>query len=176
MTRSDWFGGAYTDAAGTTYTNFAEGWFTQAWNNTSTGLQSYFKKLNPTATVSQAFNLFKLGGNNYGPQRFSDPNVTAISKDASGNVNFSLAGHFEHSTGFKLSEVVKVTYNGETNLFYGFGDAVASGVVSKDDGVSHSGLYNFTIPGEETASVPEPASLLGLVAVGGLMAAKRKFQ
>jgi hypothetical protein len=73
----------------------------------------------------------------------------------------------------EISEIAKVTINGETQYAYSF-DAVDSGFVAKDDGMSYSGIYSWSQAGTPVASVPEPSTMLGLMAVGGLVAASKR--
>ncbi|MGM0455098.1 MAG: NF038130 family PEP-CTERM protein [Cyanobacteriota bacterium] len=165
LTRSDWL---YTTYQG--YNSFAEKWFSEAWNHSDTGLQSWFASQGAT-TYNSAFSAFLFGG---GFARFSDPNVNYVNQNSNGDISIGLAGHLNHDSGLKLSEVVKVNYGGETHFLYGFGDALASGLVNSTeddkygDDVSHTGLYNLTIPGEPTTDIPEPSTMLGLLAIGGL--------
>lgn len=176
LTYDDWYGGPIDG-----YSNFAEKWMTEAWNDTSTGVQNAFTN-NGAADVDAA--LLGIAATDYSFfQRFSDPNIAYVNND-DGNFNFGLAAHLNHESGLKLSEVVKVTIgegdDAVTQLFYGLGQADASGVYEEGDGVSHSGLYNFNIVeggGVLSEDIPEPSTLLGLMAIGGLVAAtKRKSQ
>ncbi len=73
----------------------------------------------------------------------------------------------------QMSEVAKVTINGEVHYAYSF-NAVNSGFVAKDDGMSYSGIYSWSKPGIPVAAVPEPSTMLGLMAVGGLFAAAKR--
>lgn len=73
----------------------------------------------------------------------------------------------------QMSEITKVTINGETHYAYSF-DAEQSGFVAKDDGMSYSGIYSWSQAGTPVASVPEPSTMLGLMAVGGLVAASKR--
>lgn len=73
----------------------------------------------------------------------------------------------------QMSEIAKVTINGEVHYAYSF-NAVKSGFVAKDDGMSYSGIYSWNKPGIPVASVPEPSTMLGLMAVGGLFAAAKR--
>jgi hypothetical protein len=163
LTMSDWL---YTPYQG--YNSFAEKWFSEAWNHSDTGLQSWFATKGAT-TYNSAFSAFLFGG---GYARFSDPNVNYVNQNSNGDVSIGLAGHLNHDSGLKLSEVVKVNYGGETHFLYGLGDALASGLTNDQgdgaDGVSHTGLYNLTIPGEPVTDIPEPSTMLGLLAIGGL--------
>jgi hypothetical protein len=115
----------------------------------------------------------------YGFERASDPNISYIDSGSNG-IEIGLAGHFDLSNvygpmfaGVQASEVVKVEYDGVVNYLYSF-EAVASGLRAADDGTSHNGLYKVTVPGTEIASVPEPSTMLGLMAVGGLFAASKR--
>jgi hypothetical protein len=85
----------------------------------------------------------------------------------------------------QASELVKVAINGEPaseaigaddGVMYSFA-ATDSDVVSADGDTSFSAGYDpgtITVPGD-SEDVPEPASVLGLVALGGLaVASKRK--
>lgn len=163
LTADDWFNTPYGG-----YGNFAQKWFSEAWNHADTGLQSWFASQG-AANYNSAFFAFVFGG---GYARFSDPNVNYVNQNSNGDVSIGLAAHLNHSTGLKLSEIVKVNYGGETHFLYEFGQALASGLVNDKgegaDGVSHTGLYNLTIPGRPTTDIPEPSTMLGLLAIGGL--------
>jgi PEP-CTERM motif len=73
----------------------------------------------------------------------------------------------------QMSEIAKVTINGEVHYAYSF-DAVNSGFVAKDDGKSYSGIYSWNHAGIPVESVPEPSTMLGLMAVSGLFAAAKR--
>jgi hypothetical protein len=73
----------------------------------------------------------------------------------------------------QMSEIAKVTINGEVHYAYSF-NAVNSGFVAKDDGMSYSGIYSWNHAGIPVESVPEPSTMLGLMAVGGLFAAAKR--
>lgn len=134
---------------------------------------------------------------NKGMQRFSDPNISYVNQnDATGEISIGLAGHLNASamlkasmgsaslfgiplaslvpSTVKASELVKVIYNnGPAKYLYSFA-ATASGQKNNlgvgADGISHNGNYEVKL-----ASVPEPSTMLALMAVGGLFAtAKRK--
>ncbi|KKI99770.1 NF038130 family PEP-CTERM protein [Prochlorothrix hollandica] len=124
-----------------------------------------------------------------GRERFSDPNVAYVNQE-DGQVKVGLTGHYDArpllaSAGItppvplgvpiQVSEIVKVTYGGDTFFKYGLG-ATASGLVNNlgagADGISHSGNYEVSF-----AAVPEPSLLLGgLVALGLGTALKRKAE
>jgi hypothetical protein len=140
-------------------------WFDAAWNNLDSGL----KAVSPAPNKAFAFFGWGMKG---GFQRFSDPNIASVSQDENGYISFALAGHLNHETGLKMSEVVKVEYGGKTDYFYAFGQGEDSGLVDRADGVSHSALYSFGFQPE--VSVPEPSTMLGLMAVGGLLGASKK--
>lgn len=81
----------------------------------------------------------------------------------------------------KASEIVKVSYDGgAAQYLYSF-DATQSGLYNKEEferyglKTSHSGNYEVSLKGTPSESVPEPSAMLGLIAVGGLFAAKRKL-
>jgi PEP-CTERM motif len=77
----------------------------------------------------------------------------------------------------QISEIAKITFNGEVSYAFGF-NATDSGAIAGNrnvinDSTSHTGIYTWTKDyGAET--VPEPSTILGLMAIGGLVAAKRK--
>lgn len=176
LTMSDWL---FTPYQG--YNSFAQKWFSEAWNHSDTGLQSWFASKYEITTYNSAFSAFLFGG---GYARFSDPNVNYVNQNSNGDIAIGLAGHFDYKTEFgeslKLSEVVKVNYGGETHFLYGLGQALASGLVNDDgegaDNASHSGLYNLTIPGKPVTDIPEPSTMLGLLAIGGLFGVTKRNQ
>ncbi|MFY7803508.1 MAG: NF038130 family PEP-CTERM protein [Limnoraphis robusta] len=78
----------------------------------------------------------------------------------------------------QISEVAKVTIGGEVHYAYSFG-ATATGILAADaapgDTSSHTGLYTWSTAGQPpVAAVPEPSTMLGLMAVGGLFAAAKR--
>ena len=87
LTASDW---------SSTYqgTTFGQYWFDSALN--ANGLKSMVG----TSTGTTLFNIFK---NNGGFQRFSDPNISYVSQDASNMINIGLAGHYDASSLFTKS-------------------------------------------------------------------------
>jgi PEP-CTERM motif len=93
------------------------------------------------------------------------------------NIFASLAlESFKQNKLFQFSEIAKVTYNDTVDYAFAFA-ATDSGAIAGNrdalDTTSHTGIYSWTKK-YETASVPEPSTLLGLMAVGGLIAAQRK--
>ncbi len=170
LTVNDWLYSGPIDG----YNSFGQKWFTEAWNSTESGWQSYLKNQanNQSLSLTQAYNTFNFF---QGYKRFSDPNVESVFQNSDGDISFDLAGHLNHESGLAMSEVVKVSYNGTTQYFYDFGQPTASGVYSADDGVSHTGNYNFVIEGASpTASVPEPAMMFGVTIVGGAIASLKR--
>ncbi|MDJ1171499.1 NF038130 family PEP-CTERM protein [Roseofilum sp. BLCC_M154] len=79
----------------------------------------------------------------------------------------------------KASEVVKYSLDGGTNweYAYSFGEnSYASGVVDAGDNFSFTRNFQFTVgtPNPDPVDVPEPSALLGLAAIGGLVAAAKR--
>ncbi len=128
-----------------------------------------------------------------GREVFSDPNISYVNQnDTTGDVKIGLAGHYNArdriATAFpdlkdllkdrvQASEIVKVTYGeGVAQYLWSF-SATATSITEKGDGVSHSGNYEVSFRGDlpPAQAVPEPASVVSLLALGGLaVAAKRK--
>lgn len=183
--KGDWDGGlasAWTNKAYTAYSSIFN----------SFGLTSGSAVLGAINTTFASRNIF---------QRLSDPNIAYVQGD-SGEFTFGLAGHNTLASGLKMtapvpgttgynlalaqynafnsmvaSEVVKYSLDGGVNwnFAYSFGEnSYASGVVDKGDGFSHTRNFEFTV-GSRVVDVPEPSTLLGLAAIGGLaVAAKRR--
>jgi hypothetical protein len=191
MTATDWFGASVDTSFGAN--NFANQWFNAALDayNFDT-IAALAAGQGHNLTRSTLFSTFVGGG---GFARASDPNISYINQE-NNQVKIGLAGHLTLNTDInnfltlqglgsfaqfvpqnvQLSEIVKVTYGGETGYFSSlFG--TGSGLFDIADGRSHNGNYEITlaaIPGNDV-SVPEPSTMLALMAVGGLFAtAKRK--
>jgi hypothetical protein len=129
-----------------------------------------------------------------GRQIFSDPNLSYVNQDdTTGEVSIGLAGHFNAYSqvaariptlasllrpDFQASEIVKVLYGDAPAQYLWSFSATPSGLTEVSDGMSHSGNYEVRfqgrLPDHPPASVPEPATVLGLVIVGGLLAIKGK--
>ncbi|NER00056.1 MAG: PEP-CTERM sorting domain-containing protein [Cyanothece sp. SIO2G6] len=188
LTYDDWFGvegGGIDLRYGAN--NLANRWFADAFS----ALAASGSSLVAFGEVA-GFNAFLTGNTPAGSfgtlfGRFSDPNIAYVNDDGSEYV-FGLAGHKDAGqvlpilAGLTASEVVKVTYGGESEFLYSFGAPTDSGQVGAADGKSHNGNFEFAIAkpnsggGILSESVPEPASILGLVAVGGLLAARKRLQ
>jgi hypothetical protein len=88
------------------------------------------------------------------------------------NALFALSlNAFTRGTPFQMGEVAKITYDGKVDYAFAF-NAIDSGAIAGDrnkttDTTSHTGLYTWTrtVP---VNKVPEPTTLLGLMAVSGL--------
>ncbi len=176
--------------------DFGQDWFSEF-------LDAALKGGNPGEFITtMLYTQFVING---GREIFSDPNISYVNQDdVTGEVKIGLAGHLnardrilaklpEFVPGFvpgtkikvaelfkdkvQASEIVKVTYGeGMAEYFWSF-NATASGLTEKSDGVSHSGNYEVSFRGDlpPAQSVPEPASVISLLALGGLgVAAKRK--
>lgn len=147
--------------------NLATNWF-------NTTLNQY-----GVAPDSTKFSTFLLAG---GLQRFSDPNISYVNQnDQTGLIQIGLAGHLNAApllglTGtIQASELVKVNYNRQASQYLYSYRATNSGLVSKDGTNSHTGNYEVTLQGERPPeSVPEPSVALGLLGLGGLLAARQK--
>ncbi|EAW37459.1 NF038130 family PEP-CTERM protein [Lyngbya sp. PCC 8106] len=105
----------------------------------------------------------------------------SLANTAMGMVNNLLGVNLEEPGGFnplQVSEVAKVTIGDEVHYAYSFG-ATQTGILAADaapgDTSSHTGLYTWTLEGQPpVAAVPEPSTMLGLMAVGGLFAAAKR--
>ena len=187
LTSDDWFGVGKTT---TTYgsNNLANKWFKQVLssNNITSTLLAKFRSNEQTL-----FNSFLTNG---GFQRFSDPNISYVNQDdTSGLISIGLAGHYNAAplitpllglssqlsnllpSSLQASELVKSTYDGKTGYLYSF-KATRSGLVEKNDRISHTGNYEVTIQGVPPTAVPEPSIILGLLGVASVFATQRKFK
>ncbi|MEQ9480902.1 NF038130 family PEP-CTERM protein [Coleofasciculus sp. F4-SAH-05] len=167
LTAVDWFGEDLNTGYGAN--TLANRWFNDA-------LSAY-----GIANSPLLYNIFLNSG---GFQRFSDANISYVNND-NGTVDIGLAGHYDarqmllgvSSTQFEIplqaSEVVKVTHNDRTTYAYTFSAAIST--LSSNDGTrSHTGVYDPQFTLDDPVDVPEPSILLGLIGVGGLVAAKRQ--
>ncbi|MEM9539179.1 MAG: NF038130 family PEP-CTERM protein [Cyanobacteria bacterium P01_E01_bin.42] len=188
LNAADWFGAGNTT---TSYgdNNFANDWFNDAL--AASGVNSTLLLAAGYTSTADFFNDFRDSG---GFERFSDPNVASVEGDGNGGLEIVLAGHFDATAQLvpflspqqqaalamfagpiQISEVVKVTYNGVTSFQYGF-SATPSGIVEVSDEVSHNGNYTLSqvYNTDEPEGVPEPSTILGLMAIGGLVAASKR--
>ncbi|HEY9597636.1 MAG TPA: NF038130 family PEP-CTERM protein [Cyanophyceae cyanobacterium] len=190
LTAKDWFGSNLDTSYGAK--NLANEWFNAA-------LSAYNVNDNLLGLLGLTkAGIFNAALNNGVFQRFSDPNIAYVSQDdATSKLEVGLIGHFNaldlvlgyldpsdkqllsfylQGKPVQASELVKITYDGETKYHYSF-SAAKSGLREQGDQVSHTGIYDPQLTSDtETESVPEPSAILGLIGVGGLFAAKRKLQ
>lgn len=162
----DWFtttDGSFTNQYGSS--NLANQWFG--------GLMDVYQPSLGNIGRRNAFNMFF---GMYGFERASDPNISYIDSNSNG-IEIGLAGHMDLGNvygnmfaGWQASEVLRYEYDGVVDYLWSF-SATATGLTEFTDGTSHNGLYKVHIASNEVPSVPEPSTMLGLVAVGGLFAA-----
>lgn len=200
LTAADLFG----EGLDTSYTadTVATNWFNDALdaNLVDNGLDEtvVFSLLSPSGYNNRAA-LYNAFLDNGGFQRTVDPNIAYVTKNGN-EVGFGLAGHnnllfyadkdpalkaaldnlpFELT--LRASELVKVSYSDQEKILYSFKGS-PSNVASADNSFSFTYDDPFEVnvpPGDPTdppASVPEPSAVLGLMAVGGLLAAQRKLR
>lgn len=116
--------------------------------------------------------------------QIADPNPADY---AGGELNpeyMAAQAQYDIFSSMKASEVVKYSLDGGTNweYAYSFGTPGSAGafdkgsyesdVVDKGDGFSFTRNFKFTVG--EAAKVPEPSTLLGLAAIGGLVVASKR--
>jgi hypothetical protein len=181
LTDTDWFGADLNTSYGED--NFANTYFNAffdaAVKDTYKPILSEMKETLYNAFLTK--NLF---------QASSDPNISYVTDNGS-DLMLGLAGHMNLKTqygsqlgeyafalndNFQLSEAVKVNYGGVEQLLFGT-VATATGLKEVSDGVSHNGNYEVSLQGvieKPPAAVPEPSTMLGLMAVGGLFAAAKR--
>ncbi len=179
MTDSDW------DVEQINGKTVGENWFSGVWAQTNNDDQ---EELN-------VYNLFKSSG---GFGMIGDPNISYINEIGE-DIKVGLAGHYNLADRFRTnpklaalvvqlegvqaSEVFAYDIDGVTGYGWSY-EATKSGLTAADDSFSHNGNYEVTIEGlagdylsEPPADAPEPSTVLGLMAIGGLVAAtKRKSQ
>lgn len=178
LTAVDWFGEDLNTGYGAN--TLANRWFSDALdayniNDSLLGFLGYSQE-----------SLYDTFLNSGGFQRFSDANISYVNNN-NGTVDIGLAGHYDAThmllgagigigtlgSPLQASEVVKVTHNGRTSYAYTF--SAADSTLSSNDGTrSHTGVYNPQFTLDDPVDVPEPSILLGLIGVGGLVAAKRQ--
>jgi|JI102314DRNA_FD_contig_111_298309_length_11534_multi_5_in_0_out_0_4 hypothetical protein len=194
LTYADWFNTSSGDSTEYGAANLATTWFRA--NLVANGYGDLFTSSLGQSIAALAYNTFLA---NAGFQRFSDPNISYINQDSPNSVvKIGLAGHYnatslllaalgpqlaggisqyraqgKANSPIQMSEVVKVAYGGKTSYLYSF-QAAPSGLTAGDDGISHNGNYEMTLP-PGTEPVPEPMTMLGMaLGVSSLVATKRK--
>ena len=164
LTEEDWSNGG-----------FAQQWFSDFLD---VALNPFGQAQRSTFGDSNLYGSFVASG---GRGIFSDPNISYVNQAEDGGVSIGLAGHLNAYTriveqipgltpflnsNFQASEIVKVVYdNGPAQYLYSF-SATNSGLTELGDGVSHSGNYEVSFPGNDPESVPEPATMVALLLVG----------
>ncbi len=149
-------------------------WFDAAWAQTAFAGNNFLR--------NSAYGIFISNG---GFDLISDPNISYIN-EVGNDVVVGLAGHFNladrfedvNSTlamfleGVQMSEIFAYDINGVTG--FGWSDSATATGLADDDGFSFNGNYEVVIAGEPTAATPEPSTVLGLMAIGGLVAATKR--
>lgn len=168
LTAADWFTGSTPTALTTSYISGA---YKAAFGTDITPVQLL------AATAAFGTANAALGGR-MPYQLVSDPNISFVLLDGD-VVTVGLAGLLNAGPFLQTldpsapatayaSEVVKVTYGGQTSYLYSFAQPSASGVAAPD-GVSYAGEYLATL------QVPEPATLsLMALGMGGMAALRRR--
>lgn len=90
--------------------------------------------------------------------------------------NLSLRA-FDSKTPFQVSEIAKVTFNGDVDYAFSF-TAIDSGAIAGDrntstDNTSHTGIYSWNKTFAKPTSVPEPSIILALMAISGVTLLKQ---
>ncbi|HAZ44599.1 MAG TPA: hypothetical protein DDW76_17830 [Cyanobacteria bacterium UBA11369] len=135
----------------------------------------------PQIEIRQGTNRIMVNNPNLGIGRSPDFNRNATGNVFLDNALFALSQKaFQTNQRLQFSEIAKVTFNDDVNYAFAFA-ATDSGAIAGNrnrinDSTSHTGIYTWTknYPTNPPTSVPEPSTILGLVAVGGLFAAGRK--
>lgn len=165
-------------------TTFGEYWFNQAISVNGFG--------NLLGTPIGDF-LFTSFLNNGGYEEFSDPNISYVNQDdTSGLISIGLAGSLDvtnlllgvvpdalkpllDGALIQVSEVVKYTYEGQTDYLFSF-QATDSGLTKEGDDQIQNGNYEVSIQGVAPTSVPEPSVILGMLGVAGIFATQRQLK
>jgi hypothetical protein len=139
--------------------------FNQQISNPSFGKNNY-----PNPTLGQ-----QITNSNYLVGKSSD-----IARNSTGNpifdaMLFNLAKTAASTnTKFQMSEIAKITFNGETDYAFSFA-ATDSGAIASDrsssDTTSHTGVYSWN---KTVQDVPEPSAVVGFIFVGGMVTIKRQ--
>ncbi|NEP90764.1 MAG: PEP-CTERM sorting domain-containing protein [Okeania sp. SIO2C2] len=158
-------------------------WFSDAWEQ-AVEKNSGASPLISAANEEMFYGIFVGQG---GLDMITDPNISYIN-EVGDDVVVGLAGHLNLADRFRfnsflaaalegvqMSEIFAYDINGVTG--YGWSNsATASGLVD-NDGFSFSGNYEVVIEGGGgilSEDVPEPSTILGLMAIGGLAAATKR--
>jgi hypothetical protein len=192
--KGDWDGGlaaAWTNKAYTTYANIfnqfnlTSGSAVLGAINTTFASKNIFQRLSDPniayVTGDSGEFTFGLAGHNTlaSGLKMTAPVRSSYSSGFTDTLAYNAAlAQYNAFNSMVASEVVKYSLDGGVNwnFAYSFGEnSYASGVVDKGDGFSHTRNFEFTVGTREVADVPEPSTLLGLAAIGGLVvAAKRR--
>ncbi len=193
VSQSDWLG-----SLGTDWTNKAYTAYSSIFNNF--GLTSGSAVLGAINTTFASKNIFQrlsdpniayvrgdsgeftfgLAGHNTlaSGLKMTAPVRSSYPAGAAGTMAYNVAlAQYNAFNAMVASEVVKYSLDGGVNwnFAYSFGEnSYLSGVVDKGDGFSHTRNFEFTVGTREVADVPEPSALLGLAAIGGLVAASKR--
>ena len=157
-------------------------WFDDAWAQTAFAGNNFVR--------NSAYGIFLTNG---GFDMISDPNISYIN-EVGDDIVVGLAGHLNLADRFRdvhlglanflegvqMSEIFAYDINGVTG--FGWADsATATGLADNDAAGSFSGNYEVVIDGitgqvlsEPPAATPEPSTILGLMAIGGLVAATKR--
>ncbi len=127
----------------------------------------------------------------------SDPNISYISEDGV-NLTVGLAGHYNLADrvseelagsrnflgflleGVQASEVFALQIDGVEGTDYFWSNSATYSGLKNVDGFSHNGNYEVSINKEDfgggvlSEDIPEPSTVLGLMAIGGLFAATKR--
>ncbi|NER03349.1 MAG: PEP-CTERM sorting domain-containing protein [Okeania sp. SIO3C4] len=164
-------------------------WFSDAWEQ-AVEKNSGANPLISAANEALVYGMFSgpLFQGKSGFDLISDPNISYIN-EVGNDVVVGLAGHFNLADRFRfnrflatalkgvqMSEIFAYDINGVTG--YGWSNvATETGLADDDEAGSFSGNYEVVIEGGGgilSEDVPEPSTILGLMAIGGLVAATKR--
>ncbi|MEM1171374.1 MAG: NF038130 family PEP-CTERM protein [Cyanobacteria bacterium P01_H01_bin.35] len=163
-------------------------WFSDAWGQ-AVEKNSGANFLVSAANEALAYGIFVGQG---GLNMITDPNISYIN-EVGDDIVVGLAGHFNLADRFRFNPFLAVALEGVqmSEIFaydidgvtgYGWSDsATATGLADDDEAGSYSGNYEVVLEGlaggylsEPPAATPEPSTLLGLMAIGGLVTATKR--